>query len=109
GKKHERYAGDDAAVRPGNLNVIVVVLRRVAGVDDVAIDDHVHDAGGDVRHEHQDGHTHQHRDTTKSHGKPPRPFGAPQANSVQASAAELRLGSVDVGTVSVRVDERRDG
>jgi len=69
GEEHERDTGDDAAIRPGNLNVIVVVLRVVARVDDVAVGNHVQDASGDIRHEHQDGHTHQQRDTTNGHGK----------------------------------------
>jgi hypothetical protein len=70
-QEHQRDTGHDAAIRTGNLNVIVVVLWNVARVDEVAVDNHVHDADGDIRHEHQNGYTHQQRDTTDGHGSAP--------------------------------------
>jgi hypothetical protein len=39
----------------------------VAGVDDVGINDHVSDTDGHIRHQHQNGHTHQRGGSTNGH------------------------------------------
>jgi len=60
------------SIWPGDLDVIAVVFRLVAWVDDMSVDDHVADTHSDIRHEYQHGHTHQQRNAPECHAPPSR-------------------------------------
>ena len=64
-RRESEHACDDAAIWSGGLNMVIVVLRIMTGVDQVAVNHHVKNAGCDICDHHQKGDGNEPRDASK--------------------------------------------